>query len=92
MHHVIIGAMHVPSLFHSFQLNPHVNAFHRNFVNEVKRCDEMERKLRFFEEQVIKEKGLNRILNSVSLENAASNSASININELEVSGMQDEIN
>jgi hypothetical protein len=61
-------------------------------VNEVKRCDEMERKLRFFEEQVIKEKGLNRILNSVSLENAASNSASININELEVSGMQDEIN
>jgi V-type H+-transporting ATPase subunit a len=62
-----------------------VNAFHRNFVNEVKRCDEMERKLRFFEEQVLKEKGLNRILNSVSLENAASNSASINIDELEVS-------
>eukprot|EP00026_Physarum_polycephalum_P003009 Phypoly_transcript_03018.p1 GENE.Phypoly_transcript_03018~~Phypoly_transcript_03018.p1 ORF type:complete len:832 (+),score=146.02 Phypoly_transcript_03018:33-2498(+) len=64
-------------------LNPHVNAFHRNFVNEVKRCDEMERKLRFFEEQVLKEKGLNRILNSVSLENAASNSANINIDELE---------
>lgn len=70
----------------TLQLNPNVNAFHRNFVNEVKRCDEMERKLRFFEEQVLKEKGLNRILNSVSLENAASNSASINIDELEVSG------
>jgi len=37
-------------------LNPDVNAFSRNFVNEVKRCDEMERKVRFFEEQVKKEK------------------------------------
>lgn len=64
-------------------LNPNVNAFHRNFVNEVKRCDEMERKLRFFEEQVVKEKGLRKILNSVSMENAASNSANINVDELE---------
>jgi len=37
-------------------LNPDVNPFQRNFVNEVRKCDEMERKLRFFEEQVIKEK------------------------------------
>lgn len=44
----------------------------------------MERRLRFFEEQVLKEKGLARILNSVSIENAASNSASINVDELEV--------
>jgi len=35
-------------------LNPEVNAFQRNFVNEVKRADEMERKLRFFEEQLKK--------------------------------------
>lgn len=37
-------------------LNVDVSAFQRNFVNEVKRTDEMERKIRFFEEQVNKEK------------------------------------
>ena len=31
-----------------FQLNPDVNAFQRKFVNEVRRCDEMERKLSKF--------------------------------------------
>ena len=30
------------------QLNPDVNAFQRKFVNEVRRCDEMERKLSMF--------------------------------------------
>lgn len=29
-------------------VNPNVNAFQRKFVNEVRRCDEMERKLRKF--------------------------------------------
>ena len=29
----------------SCQLNPDVNAFQRKFVNEVRRCEEMERKL-----------------------------------------------
>lgn len=33
-------------------LNPEVNSFQRSFVSEVKRCEEMERKLRFFDEQV----------------------------------------
>eukprot|EP00161_Ancyromonas_sigmoides_P021363 TRINITY_DN6321_c0_g1_i1.p1 TRINITY_DN6321_c0_g1~~TRINITY_DN6321_c0_g1_i1.p1 ORF type:complete len:938 (-),score=485.54 TRINITY_DN6321_c0_g1_i1:68-2812(-) len=33
-------------------LNPNTSAFHRTFVSEVKRCDELERKLRFFEEHV----------------------------------------
>jgi V-type H+-transporting ATPase subunit a len=36
-------------------LNPDVNAIQRNFVAEVKRCDEMERKLRFFEDQIEKQ-------------------------------------
>ena len=69
------------------QLNPHVSAFHRNFVNEVKRCDEMERKLRFFEEQVIKEKGLN--VTTMNLEAAGQESHNINIDDLEVWGMGD---
>jgi len=64
-------------------LNPEVNAFQRNFVNEVKRCDEMERKLRFFEEQVRKEKGLTTILRGISVEGAASSSSGISIDELE---------
>ena len=29
------------------QVNADVNAFQRKFINEVRRCDEMERKLRF---------------------------------------------
>jgi len=36
-------------------LNPDMNAFQRNFINDVKRCDEMERRLRFFEAEVVKE-------------------------------------
>jgi len=33
-------------------LNPYINAFQRNFINEVKRADEMERKLKFFQTQI----------------------------------------
>lgn len=33
-------------------LNPDINAFQRKFVNEVRRCEEMERKLRFLEKEI----------------------------------------
>lgn len=36
-------------------LNPNVNNFQRNFINEVRRCDEMERKLRYIEKQIKKD-------------------------------------
>ena len=35
-------------------LNEETNAFQRKYVNEVKRCDEMARKLRFFEKEIVK--------------------------------------
>lgn len=33
-----------------------VNLFHRKFVSEVRRCDEMERKLRYIEAEVLKDR------------------------------------
>lgn len=38
-----------------FQLNGSVNYFQRKFVNEVRRCDELERKLRYIEAEVKKD-------------------------------------
>jgi len=37
-------------------LNPEVSAFQRNFVGEVKKCDEMERKVRLFNDYLEKER------------------------------------
>jgi len=39
-------------------LNPNVNAFQRKFVNEVRRCEEMERKLRYLDNEIIKDADL----------------------------------
>ncbi|CAF1118658.1 unnamed protein product [Adineta steineri] len=36
-------------------LNPNVNSFQRKYVNEVRRCEEMERKLRFLETEIKKD-------------------------------------
>ncbi|ESO00811.1 hypothetical protein HELRODRAFT_112954 [Helobdella robusta] len=36
-------------------LNPDINAFQRKFVNEVRRCEEMDRKLRFLEKEIKKD-------------------------------------
>lgn len=41
--------------FWIFQLNANVNYFQRKFVNEVRRCDELERKLRYIETEVRKD-------------------------------------
>ncbi|KAH3743005.1 vacuolar proton ATPase [Pelomyxa schiedti] len=37
-------------------LNESVNSFQRNFVTDVKRCEEMERRLRYVEQQIFNEK------------------------------------
>uniref|UniRef100_A0A1B6ILE6 V-type proton ATPase subunit a n=1 Tax=Homalodisca liturata TaxID=320908 RepID=A0A1B6ILE6_9HEMI len=37
-------------------LNEGVNQFQRKFISEVRRCDEMERKLRYIEGEIVKEK------------------------------------
>ena len=40
----------------SSQLNPDVNAFQRKFVSDVRRAEELARKLRFFQAEVTKAK------------------------------------
>ena len=37
------------------QLNPELNAFQRKFIAEVRRCDEMERKVNYIKKELIKD-------------------------------------
>ena len=39
-------------------MNPDVNPFQRSFVGEIRRIDEMARRIRFFQSQIEKEKDL----------------------------------
>jgi V-type H+-transporting ATPase subunit a len=53
LHHPLLN----PTLFcPSHQLNPSVNPFQRSFVGEIRRIDEMSRRVRFFSSQIAKEK------------------------------------
>ena len=63
-------------------MNPEVNAFQRKFVSEVRRCDEMERKLRFIEKEVKKE---DHIKISYSVADPKQVPQAREMNELEVS-------
>lgn len=51
-------------------LNPDVNAFQRTFVADVKRYDEMERKVRYFQDQVTKANINVETLSHVAIESA----------------------
>lgn len=66
-------------------LNPEVNSFQRTFVADVKRFDEMERKVRYFEDQVIKANLSKDSLASVAVESTAdmSLSSKVVIDDLE---------
>lgn len=55
----------------------------RNFVAEVKRCDEMERKLRFFEDQIEKQQ-FGEELELVNLHLGSSRTLIPEMDELEV--------
>ncbi|XP_063718624.1 V-type proton ATPase 116 kDa subunit a 1-like isoform X4 [Symsagittifera roscoffensis] len=59
-----VGEVGESGLVQFRDMNPEVNAFQRKFVNEVRRCEEMERKLRFVEKEVKKEQHI-KVANSV---------------------------
>ena len=54
--HFILQEIFSIGLVQFVDLNPDVSAFQRQFVSEVKRCEEMERILRYVETEIVREK------------------------------------
>ena len=54
---MFIKSIFIFFFFHAFshhQINSETSQFQRKFVNEVRNCDELERKLRFIENEITK--------------------------------------
>eukprot|EP00040_Diaphanoeca_grandis_P010382 m.53106 g.53106 ORF g.53106 m.53106 type:complete len:915 (+) comp21710_c1_seq1:65-2809(+) len=49
-----VSALGELGLVQFVDLNEEVNAYNRKYVNEMRRCDEMARKLRYFEKEIVK--------------------------------------
>ncbi len=65
------------------QMNPQVTSFQRHFVGDVKRCDEMERKIRFLQEQLDKEAAVDSGAVVVGIPPIAQGAPSITLDQLE---------
>eukprot|EP00051_Salpingoeca_urceolata_P002402 m.49881 g.49881 ORF g.49881 m.49881 type:complete len:834 (-) comp12109_c0_seq2:154-2655(-) len=72
-------------------LNPDVNAFQRKFVNDVRRTDELERQLRFFEKELNKAKIPFIDMEELSM-TPAPNSSEIQSMESQFSQLERELN
>ena len=69
-------------------MNPNVTSFMRNFVNDVKRCEEMERKLRFLKEELRKEEDYEELISEGEVAMAAA--AALTLDQLEARLEQEE--
>lgn len=62
----LIRTCHHQPTSHTSQLNPELGMFQRQFTSELKRCDEMERKVNYIKREIIKDGGeVNEIWNSL---------------------------
>eukprot|EP01125_Pyxidicula_operculata_P007322 TRINITY_DN2492_c0_g1_i3.p1 TRINITY_DN2492_c0_g1~~TRINITY_DN2492_c0_g1_i3.p1 ORF type:complete len:866 (-),score=210.00 TRINITY_DN2492_c0_g1_i3:33-2630(-) len=67
-------------------LNPSVNSFQRNFVSQVKRADEMQRKLRYLENQIVKvneEALVDGLKEQIKIEESKDDEQKVHMDELE---------
>lgn len=92
--HDTIAALGNLGLAQFVDLNPNRSAFQRTYATEVKRCDEMARKLRFFTEQVEKAKlptGGRGTVNALSLDELESKLEDLERELLEVNANSDRL-